>query len=671
MLPFWNKKTSYSCSMKTLFLISTFLFTIHTSFSQTITDSGTYLLHKFEQNIGKEKYTVAKNPNSINYDVDFKYVDRGSPVSLTATMQLTNTLEPVYFRINGGTSRFSSVNDSVVINNKTALIKVNDSTFTSRLQPNSFTIAGYSPATAQMLLIQYWKKHNKPSTINMLPYGSVQIAKNGEDTFSFNNNSLVLERYVIKGLIWGNELLWTDRKGQLYCLITNDAEGDKQEMMLEPYESLLSSFVAKAAVDGMKLFTSSAKPSFQKHTIIAITNGTLIDVIKSSSTPNTTVIIEDGKIKEVGNASSVKTPANAFVIDAKGKTILPGLWDMHAHFEQAEWGPAYLAAGVTTVRDCGNEFGYINAIQKAIDDGSGIGPHILKAGIIDGKGPEALGIVQADTKEEAVAAVDRYKQNGFVQIKIYGSVKPVIVKVICDEAHRVGLTVTGHIPTGMTLMQGVDSGMDMINHVQYVARVMKINRTEGTIDFTDSTNVAVFNFIKSHHVVVDPTLGVFELGFRSLKDSITDIEPNFATLPEPMKPLFINTGTSDSAMVLRGKMVMKAFKEITGSLYKDSITIVAGTDMGFPGYSLFRELELYVDAGLTPMQAIETATITPAKVMKIDVTEGSVNIGKSADIIIVNGNPLQNIRNIRKVETVIKDGNIYDPVQLHKIAGFQ
>ena len=656
--------------MKTLILTATLLLSIYTSFAQTITDSGTYLLHKFEQNIGKEKYVVTKNGNNINYAVDFKYVDRGSPVSLTANLQLTNALEPISFRINGGTSRFSTVNDSVVINNKNAFIKVDDSSFTKTIQPNSFTIAGYSPATAQMLLIEYWKKHNKPSTINMLPYGSVQINKDGEDTFSFNNKTLTLDRYVIKGLIWGNELLWTDSKGQLYCLITNDAEGDKQEMMLEPYESLLSSFVAKAAVDGMKLFTSSAKPSFQKHNIIAITNGTLIDVVKSISTPNTTVIIEDGKIKDVGDVSSIKIPANAFIIDAKGKTILPGLWDMHSHFEQAEWGPAYLAAGVTTVRDCGNEFGYINAIQKAIDDGSGIGPHILKAGIIDGKGPYALGIIQADTKEEAIAAVDHYKDNGFAQIKIYSSVKPAIVKAICDEAHRVGLTITGHIPMNMTLIQGVDSGMDMVNHVQYVFSVVK-RKPDLTIDLNDSMSIKAFEFIKSHHVVIDPTLGVFELAFRNLKDNITDIEPNFASLPEPMKPLFINTGADDSATVARGKVIMKDFKDIVNALYKDSVTIVAGTDMGFPGYSVFRELELYVESGLTPMQAIQTATITPAKVMKIDAQYGSVETGKNADIMIVDGNPLENIREIRKVKTVIKDGNIYDPGQLHKIAGFQ
>jgi hypothetical protein len=354
----------------------------------------------------------------------------------------------------------------------------------------------------------------------------------------------------------------------------------------------------------------------------------------------------------------------------KAKQFLPGLWDMHSHFEQAEWGPAYLAAGVTTVRDCGNEFGYINAIQKAIDDGSGIGPHILKAGIIDGKGAMALGVIQADTKEEAIAAVDRYKDNGFVQIKIYSSVKPAIVKAICDEAHRLGLTVTGHIPEGMNLMQGVDSGMDMVNHVQYVFPLLKRN-ADLTIDFNDSMSIKALEFIKSHHVVVDPTLGVFELAFRNLKDSITIIEPNFASLPEPMKPLFLNTGTDDSSRLKRGKIIMKDFKDIVNALYKDSIAIVCGTDMGFPGYSVFRELELYVGSGLTPMQAIETATITPANVMKLDAQYGSVEAGKNADVIIVDGDPLQNIRNIRKVETVIKDGNIYDPVQLHKIAGFQ
>ena len=631
-------------------------------------DSGTFLLHKFAQNIGKEKYVATDSAGIHTYKVDFKYIDRGSPVSLQATLKLNSTLHPRAYIIKGGTSRFSQLDDSVTIKNKSAFITIDSVSTEKNVTGNEFTVAGYSPATTQMLLIQFWKKQGKPANIPTLPEGNIQIKKDGSDTFLFNDKKLMLERYVITGLIWGNELLWTDAKGQLYCLITNDAEGDKQEMIFEPYESLLSGFIAKAAVYGMKLFTNNAKPAFQKHKVIAITNGNVVDVVNNRTLNGVTVLIENGVIKNVGH--NVTVPSDAFIIDAKGKTILPGLFDMHAHFEQAEWGPAYLAAGVTTVRDCGNEFVYINAVKNAIDSGAGIGPQILKAGIIDGKGAYALGIVQATTKEEAIAEVDRYKQNGFAQIKIYSSVKPAIVKAICDEAHKQGFTVTGHIPNNMTLMQGVDSGMDMVNHIQYVFSVLK-KHADRTINFDDSTNKAVFDFIKSHHVVIDPTLGVFELSLRSLNESIENIEPNFKTLPQPLQVIFTNTGLPEKDYESYGKRVMEIFKVIFKKLYDEGVPLVAGTDMGFPGYSLDRELEIYVDCGLTPMQAIQLATISPARVMNIEKNYGSIEQGKNADLIIIDGNPLQNIRDIRKVKTVIKDGMIYDPVQLHKIAGFQ
>ena len=169
----------------------------------------------------------------------------------------------------------------------------------------------------------------------------------------------------------------------------------------------------------MRLFTKSASLGGPADKLIAIKGGTVYDVVNEKTIPGAVVIVENGIIKKVGKQGDVAIPAGAKVIDATGKMIFPGLWDMHAHFEQAEWGPAYLAAGVTTVRDCGNEFDFINAIKSAIDNGSGVGPLILKAGIIDGKGNYSLGIIQADTKEEAIACVDRYKANGFAQIKIY------------------------------------------------------------------------------------------------------------------------------------------------------------------------------------------------------------------------------------------------------------
>ena len=179
------------------------------------------------------------------------------------------------------------------------------------------------------------------------------------------------------------------------------------------------------------------------------------------------------------------------------------------------------------------------------------------------------------------------------------------------------------------------------------------------------------SFIKNHHVVIDPTLGVFELAFRSVKDSITVIEPNFSTLPGPLQYLFINTGMSDDKDIVWAKTTLNNFKEVVAELYKDSITIVAGTDMGFPGYSVYRELELYVDCGLSPMAAIRTATIIPATVMKMNAESGSVETGKRGDIILVDGNPLNNISTIRKVSVVIRNGIVYKPAELHQMAGFQ
>lgn len=632
------------------------------------TDSGTFFLHKFEQQIGKETYYVHKYKDAIHYSIDFKFVDRGSPVPLKAELKVNPAGDPLALTIKGSTSRFSTIDDQITIRGNEASISVNDSSYKQKVLPLSFPVAGYSPGTVQQALLQYWIKHKEPASIHTLPFGAVQIKRDGTDELNFDGKEIQFNRFAISGLVWGYELVWTDNKGNLICLITNDAEGDKLEMMRAQYESLLPQLISRAATYGMRLFAKVAGETNATEKTIAITGGSLVDVTTGTSIPDAVVLISNGVITKIGKAGTVAIPAGAKVISAKGKTILPGLWDMHSHFEQAEWGPAYLAAGVTTIRDCGNEFGYINAIKNAIDSGKGVGPNILKAGIIDGKGPRALGIIQADTKEGAIKAVDRYKENGFAQIKIYSSAKPEIVKVICDEAHRLGLTVTGHIPEGMTLQQGVDSGMNMVNHMQYVYAIMKKN-ADRSVNFDDSVSKAAINFIKQHNVVIDPTIGVYELAFRNVKDDITQLEPAFYELPLPLQALFKNMG-GEPDKVAKMKPIMTGMLQAVKKLYDAGIPIVAGTDMGFPGYSLDRELELYVEAGLTPAQALKTATIVPATVMNVVKQTGSIEAGKQADLIIVDGDPLKNIRDIRKVSVVIKAGRIYDPVKLHQMVGF-
>lgn len=658
--------------MKKYLLLTAFVSSSIISFAQMTTpgiaDTGTFLLHKFAQNIGKETYRVKRAGGTRVYDINFKFTDRGSPVPLHAQLVTNSMHEPLSLFIKGSTSRFSTINDSISIESQQAIVRVDDSVYQQAVKPLSFPVGGYSPGTVQMILLQYWIDHQQPKSISMLPNGTVNISWDGKDTLLFANQKMVVERYVLGGLVWGNEIIWTDSRGNIVCLITNDAEGDKLEMMQEQYESLLPEFISRAATYGMKLFTASMKEKSSVKPVLAIIGGNVVDVENDQPISNSVILVENGVIKKIGKVGSIPIPANAIVIHAEGKTILPGLWDMHAHFQQAEWGPAYLASGVTTVRDCGNEFGYINAIKSAIDSRKGIGPNILKAGIIDGPGQMGLGIVRATTKAEAIKAVKMYKDNGFVQIKIYSSITPAIVKVIADEAHRLGLSVTGHIPNGMGLLQGLDSGMDQVNHMQYVYAAMKKN-ADKSIDLQDPANMAVLNYLHDHKIVIDPTMGVFEMIFRSVKDDILKMEPAYYTLPVPLQSLFSNMGMPE-AEAIKYKPLMQSMMNLVKALHDKGVTIVAGTDMGFPGYSVFRELELYVDAGLSPMEAIQTATIVPAQVMKLGNKSGSIKAGKQADLVIIDGDPLQNIRNIRKVWMVIKEGRQYDPVALHKMVGF-
>ncbi len=189
------------------------------------------------------------------------------------------------------------------------------------------------------------------------------------------------------------------------------------------------------------------------------------------------------------------------------------------------------------------------------------------------------------------------------------------------------------------------------------------------MNLQDPATLAVFDFLKTHHTVIDPTIGVFEMAFRSVKDNILDMEPAYYSLPVPLQALFKNMGMPE-AEAKTYKPVYDGMKSLVKAIYDKGVTIVAGTDMGFPGYSVARELELYVEAGLTPFQAIQTATITPARVMNMDKQTGSIKEGKQADLIIIDGDPLQQIRNIRNVWMVIKEGQAYDPGVLHRMVGF-
>ena len=308
------------------FFPAALIFCLNTSNAQ-VADSSSFYLHKFAQNIGKETYKLTRNGNNLTYDIDFKFVDRGSPVPLKARLVTTTGFDPISLFIRGNTSRFSAINDSIRIGDRQVSIRVDDSVRNESKKGLAFPVGGYSPGTVQMILLQYWKKHGEPKEIPMIPSGVVSISRQGRDTLSpvsmTAKLSVILDRYVLSGLVWGNEIIWTDQGGNLICLITNDAEGDKLEMMSTAYEDLLPELINRAATYGMKLFTGSMKMDVAKNKKLAIVGANIIDVVGVTTLHNTTIIIEDGMIKEVGLDNSIKIPTGATVIHAEGKFVIP------------------------------------------------------------------------------------------------------------------------------------------------------------------------------------------------------------------------------------------------------------------------------------------------------------------------------------------------------------
>jgi imidazolonepropionase-like amidohydrolase len=419
------------------------------------------------------------------------------------------------------------------------------------------------------------------------------------------------------------------------------------EAVRPEYRDMLPRLIASATADRVKWL--SALPVKPVQGSFAITDARLIDGTGAGPVENATVVVRDGRIVTAGRAPA---PARMRTIDARGATLLPGLWEMHAHFAQVEYGPAYLAAGVTTTRDLGGEFEFLTAVRDAINLRGAVGPHLVMAGLVDGSGTGTFGTTWADTPAQGRAVVAKYKAAGFAQMKIYNRIRPDVLRAIAAEAHRLGMTVTGHVPEGMTAVEGVEAGMDMINHFGPITQTVRAMDLERAVAF-----------FKQHHTVIDPTFAWGELLGRPKTVEIASFEPGFAKAPYTLTSVI---GTASG----RGSQLADSFA-ILRALHAAEVPIVAGTDKAVPAHSLHRELELYVEAGLTPMDVIQLATLGSARVMGMDGEVGSIEAGKRADMILVDGNPLQDFHALRKVTRVISNGRVFDPAELWKSVGFE
>ncbi|MFI5233299.1 MAG: amidohydrolase family protein [Gemmatimonadales bacterium] len=631
--------------------------------------------------VGWEHYTLTRTSKDAQLTADWSYVDRGRRIRTTAAAEFAADYSPRTLKVEriSDTTRTPALD--VTVDGKRATIVRNGTSAAVDLPPVAFAISQYTPVSQHLALLRYWKAHGSPSALAVFPgdpLNPVKIRQQGADELTVAGRRVQLTRYSIDGVVWGIEYAWLDSEGRL-AMFTSAAGGLSTKTVraeLVPEYDDLMRIATRAAMHDLEAISSAATPLGISgragiHDLtdaaavkgaargkVALVGATLVDGTGGAPIPDATVIVADGLIVAAGPSATTRVPLDAKSFDVRGKTIVPGLWDMHAHLHQIEWLPAYIAGGVTSVRDMGNELPFIVALKSEVDSGRVNGPHIHMAGLVDGDGPNAFGAFSATTPAEGRAIVQKYHALGFEQMKLYDLLAPGVVSAICDEAHNVGMSVTGHLPRSLSITAAVDSGMDQFAHLPIRGDAQ-----------SDSTK-AIIAFLHAHGTVIDPTESWNEIGGHSRQESVQVFQPVLQHLPPPFVQFRVaNWGSTTIDTATAHARLQRSLATIR-ALHDAGVPIVAGTDEGIPGFSVYREMELYVMAGFSPMDALRSATAVPATVLHLEKEVGTIEAGKHADLLVLDKNPLDDISNIRTSRYVMHDGRLYETAALWKVAGF-
>ncbi len=519
--------------------------------------------------------------------------------------------------------------------------------------------------------------------LTLLPGGEAWIEDDTTRALTIAGAPRRLRRIAIAGLAFQPILVWLDEHDQMFALV-----GPWQSFIRVGAEAAAPTLVADDQAWGVARAARLASQLAHRPPAagLAITHAQVFDSERRVLVPDQTVIVVGDRITAVGGAAT-PIPAGARVIDAHGRTLLPGLWDMHVHVNEGE-GTSYLASGVTTVRDLGNERTDLAARVARFDAGREIGPRVLRAGLIDGPGPLRVSIGSvADSPAKAEAVVAQLAEAGYQQVKIYGSVRPALVPVIAAAAHARGLRVSGHVPFGMTAADAVTQGYDELQHINFLflrflagptddtrtaLRVERVAERGAELDLAGPEVQQLLDLLVARKTVLDPTLSVFHNMFTANPGELDPILVPYARrLPAQVERGARAGGlAAPGAKRARFRASYAAMQRMVKLAWDRKIPIVAGTDY-IAGLSLPHELALYVEAGIPAADTLAIATIGAARVMGLDREAGSVTTGKRADLILVDGDPTRDITALRNTQVVVSRGVAYDPAELFAAVGMR
>jgi len=424
-------------------------------------------------------------------------------------------------------------------------------------------------------------------------------------------------------------------------------------------------------------------------TPIAITHVNVVDVSHGRIEPNQTVVLEGDKI---ANIAQVAPPAGATLVDGKGKFLIPGLWDCHVHcWSDQIFFPLFLANGVTSVRDMFGPLDPIKKWRKDIESGKTLGPRIVAAGkIVDGPKPIWPGSLTAKDAAEGAKAVETLQKEGSDFVKVYSLLPRDAYFGIAAEAKKRKMVFAGHVPTAISASEASDAGQKSFEHLYSVLQgcsskeadllksttLSRMQRTKTMLDSFDALKArTLFAKFKKNGTWQCPTLVVLN-SIAHLDDPKFRQDPRTAYLPafvtatwDPTKDFRMKALTKEDFEAMRMRFDLEC--GLVDMMNKAGVQFLAGTDTPnpfcFPGFSLHDELALMVKCGFKPLQALQTATINPARYFGWEKTMGTAEKGKVADLVLLDANPLLDIHNTTKISAVFTKGRLIDKARIDQM----